>query len=161
MPVTNQTTYAKPDRAALELPVTVNGIVITVGKGGFKFHGEDLTLDDDVEFTVTVDPTNDTAVLAYLVKVIADGSVDVVVDEVVSDGVDVPFNFKGSPYELLTRIFFCEVPAAAADLSAVDITAIRVEARPEPVVKGKSRDVPFVRKAIPFESFLNIGGKTR
>ena len=88
MPVGITPTYAKPDVAALTLPVTVSGMTITVGQGTIKHEGVDETLSEDVDHVVTADPINPTDVLGYLVRVKADSSIDVVVDEVIEDGVD-------------------------------------------------------------------------
>lgn len=141
-------------RNDLALPVSVNGMLITVGSGDFHYCGEALTLSDDAEYVVTPDATYDTVLLASLVKGPAPAfEVSVVVDEVLQDGADRPFDLNDSEYQTLGRLFSCSIPAGATSLDDVTISVRQVVPREivekQPNRKTGSQFVPKTGPVLP------------
>ncbi len=122
------------------LVVTVDGLKIHVAAGSFFALGEFHTLLHDEEFTVTVRPEMQ-FLNASMVKVRADGSVRLLVDEVV--GNDQAFDFTpDGPYQQIRPLFNCVVGPGETSLDGVRITvqrclvAVETPPAPEPPSEG-------------------------
>lgn len=123
MPVKSINIRRRDPKERLDLKVSVSGMVVSVEAGSFRINGVENKLLEDEHCKITAHPEYKTGVLASLV--LADGVARVLLDEVVKDGVDQPFNLKDSGYTLLISLFDCIVPAGATDLNDVDVRVRR------------------------------------
>jgi hypothetical protein len=97
----------------VELVVEQDGLRVVVRKGAFIFKGEEVILDDDVEY-VAVPSTHPIVVTGYMVRLIETGEVTIVVDEVAQNGVDGPARSCG--VDILHCLFSTTVMPEARDL---------------------------------------------
>lgn len=130
MSIIERTVWTDQARNASVLSVSVSGLTLTVGAGSFKREGQDYVLAEDEEWEATNRPTKADA-SGYLVIEKATGQVGVFVDDVVHDGVDVPYVFNGSPFKVLQTLFHMDIPANTADLASVDVTVFCLRDRAE------------------------------
>lgn len=122
------------DVSRLTLEVEVAGLLVTVKKGSFRADGKDYALTEDMEHEVVVDPSNLTSVLAYLVQLV-DGTVNVLVDELVHDGIDRAYQFDDGSVRPLCSIYTIHhIPPGTTDLStqAVQVDRTTPELKPTP-----------------------------
>jgi len=124
-PITDIASFNPATVNAVDLPVTVNGLTLTVGQGSFIIAGVTYTLAADADF-LAVNRATETWLYIHLVKVIADSSIAVFVDEVIDDGIDLLYVFGGSPYKMLHRVVVAKIPANTADLVNADIERSRI-----------------------------------
>lgn len=103
-----------------------NFLSLRVSSGAFKISGMSYVLDEDWVHLVTVNSEHFTDVFGYLAKNLSNGAIELVVDEVLLDGNDVPYRFNDGLYKLLTRLFTVRVPPLTIDLANLDIQVIRV-----------------------------------
>ncbi len=119
----------------LTLPITVTGPKLVLTAGPFFALDQMFELLENEEFVLT--PRNELQYLnASLVRVKADQSVRLLVDEVWSD--DPAFEFKADgPYERLRPVFNAVVEANVTSLEEVTITVHRnlkpIPKAPEPI----------------------------
>lgn len=106
----------------MPLLTDVTGTTVTVHAGTAKKGGVEYILADDATYDPPAAPTHWTTAFGYLVKHKITNAVSVMVDEVVSDGVDTEFDFSIGDYEQLFPIFHLTVPAGGP-LTAVDCHA--------------------------------------
>ena len=127
MGIVNIDTHGESESFALNLMVAVeNSLDIRVSSGSFKIAGVEYTLASDDVVTVTVDPTYETEVRGFLVKNVSTGNPEILVDEYVLDGVDVPYSVtKDQDYELFAKLYIIRVPAGTTDLSGLDLRVKR------------------------------------
>ena len=121
-------TIGNPKFNVLDLDVAVeNSLDIRASSGSFKVSGVDYTLSEDDVITVDVDSSHETEVRGFLVKNLSTGNPEVLVDECVLDGIDVPFNFSSDAnYKLLGKLYSIRVPAGTTDLSGLDLQVTRI-----------------------------------
>lgn len=133
----------------LDLAVEAAGMDITVKAGSFKYQGADLELVEDAVFTVST-RSGSAWLDGYLVKEVATGDIGVLVDERVSDGVelDLAYEWEGSPYERLLRVFEMAIPSDTSSLSGLELCVCRM-IMPPPIadltlktVKPEAKEVP-------------------
>lgn len=93
----------------IALQVSVSGDAITVSSGTFSIAGRTYHLEEDVRTVVSADATDSKKVIGWLVTPKGDstGSADLVVDEILSDGVDEPYDFDhpASAYVAIFKLF--------------------------------------------------------
>lgn len=128
MPTTIRTVGGKNGEAALDLAVTVSGMVITVPAGAFINQGHNYVLASDQNYSVGAS-AQPRYLEGYLVKVVSTGALDVLVDEIVLDGVDVPYNFGDGTYEVLHRLFDIHVPENTIDLAPLELRRLQIVPR--------------------------------
>lgn len=117
---------APPAQNAVDLTITQTGMTITVEAGSFTIASVGYTLATDQNFIATADPTNDTVACGYLVKEISTGDIELMVDEVVMDGVDTPFDLDDGTYQLLHNLFAIKVPTGVANLDTETMEATKI-----------------------------------
>lgn len=110
----------------IETTVQASGLVLTVDAGVFTLGGSQYTLSDQSEHTVTPDATDETEVSGWLVQKISDSSIEVLVDETVHDGIDLPINFVAVGYTPLHQLFRVRVAANETNLSNTTINVFHV-----------------------------------
>lgn len=97
------------DSTDVALAVTVSGDAIVVSSGTFVVSGKTYVLEEDVRTVVSVDATDSKKVIGWLVvpKGNDGGAAELVVDEILSDGVDEPYDFShpASAYVAIFKIF--------------------------------------------------------
>jgi len=126
---------------------TFNSVELTVGdasttqvvvrSGSFIIASEAFSLAEDQSYTMVNAPATDVLVRGHLVKEIATGDPLLLVDEIYDDGVDVKYNFVGSPYELLHKLFSFLIPAGSVDHSAFTANVLHIVAPPAPAPEGE------------------------
>lgn len=103
----------------VDLPVSISGMVVTVGAGSFTHVGVGYQLDEDVETDLLIDADSRVA-FGYLVRVVETGEITVLWDTV--KPVDWPFVFEADgPYELLHKLVTADIPAGVSDLIAENV----------------------------------------
>jgi hypothetical protein len=115
MPVTTKNIVGN-DRQRCELPVSVEGLRVTVGEGAFKMKGKSYYFEEQ-HFIAMADPQKVIWVGGYLVED-AEGKAKLLIDEV-TEG-ESSYAFDG-PYTLLHWLFHFDVPAGATSLEEEDI----------------------------------------
>lgn len=113
-----------------DLTVEQSGMTLTVRAGDFTIVGQEYQLEDDEIFVVRADVDNYTDIFGYLVKDVT-GKVRLLVDEVVHDGEDEPFDVSASEYTPLLFIFNVRVPAQATSLDDEELVVRRFTIRDE------------------------------
>jgi hypothetical protein len=97
------------DGMDVALAVTVSGDTIVVSRGTFTVSGKTYVLEEDVRTVVSPDATDSKKVIGWLVAPKGDsgGTAELVVDEILSDGVDEPYDFAhpASAYVAIFKIF--------------------------------------------------------
>lgn len=117
----------------LSLVVENEGLSVTVRNGPFRVDGKDYQLAEDMEHEITVDEKDPTSVLAYLVEG-SDGSVYVLVDELVHNGLDRAYRFDDGSCRPLHSIFHIHrIPPGTEDLADQTIEVDRLLPAKEPV----------------------------
>ena len=121
MPENTIVTFSPPDLHAMDLPVALEGGLITVSSGIVKADGQDYSLEEDETFTVVSRPVL-TEVIGYLVLDTFDNdSLRLFVEEIEDDGESAPYDFaRGDQYTLLFYLFQVLLPADTADLAVLD-----------------------------------------
>jgi len=104
----------------IELTVAVeNQTYVRVSSGTFKCMGVDYELTADDVHECTVDATYDTHVMAFLCWNTVSEAAEVVVDELLLDGVDVAYKpDSDADRDALFRLYDIFVPAGATDISS-------------------------------------------
>lgn len=121
MSVVDINVAADPLVHVLDVVLTVDLMSIEIPEFTFKIEGSDYTLSGGATVNVVADPSYSTQVWGYLALDLNDSNnVVLVVDEILDDGVDLPFIFDGSTdYQLLERLFEVTVPSGTTDLSGL------------------------------------------
>jgi hypothetical protein len=123
------TTDGSPGVDAVDLTVAIVGVPptqIQTDAGIFHLGGVSHELLSNEVFTLTPQ----SVVQSITASLVLDGStVELVVDEVLHDGVDESFVFDDSSYEYLAPLWMITVPADATDFSGLDLTVFRVIAQ--------------------------------
>lgn len=131
MTETLHNTYCTAGESEFDFPVVLSGLTITVQCDGIeiKIKGTTYTFASDEEFVVT-----NRAEITHLVGyIVVDTTPDpdevrVYVDEVIEDGVDVPFDFpRGGQYDLHAYLYAVKIPAVTSDLAGIDHDRWRVQ----------------------------------
>ena len=86
---------------------------------------------DEFEGVVVPDADDPTHVSGYLVFDRDEEDVTILIDEVVGDGVDEPYDFAASQYDVILVLFNVTVPAAATTLEDLDLIVSHVVAAPK------------------------------
>ncbi|MCH7477798.1 MAG: nitrile hydratase subunit beta [SAR324 cluster bacterium] len=84
-------------KAAVDLPVSSSGMNITVGSAFFVL-GSSYSLTEDFTATLTADPANETWYTLYLAIENSTGGVVVFMDDIVKDGAEEVYSWKGGPF---------------------------------------------------------------
>ncbi len=128
MTTTTIDTEAKASRHGIDLTVTLENLLdIRVAAASFKMIGEDFDFPDDIVHSVTVDGTDVTQVVGWIQKDNATGDAELVVDEMVLDGSDEPYEAPAGK-TLLHRLFDILAPAASADITDEELRVSRIVA---------------------------------
>ena len=127
MGVTNLDVFDGGALNAVDLVIAAeNSMDVRVKAGMSKVAGVERELLNDSVHTCTADPAAPTSVSGYLVRDTATDVIEVLVDEVILDGGDVPYTFDDDAYEALAYLFELTVPAAATDITGENITVRRI-----------------------------------
>lgn len=102
----------------------VSGMQISVPAYTFKVGGADFELTESWDFTASTRP-EETQVMAYLVRNIGSSDIEVLVDEIVIDGSEVPYMFGDGAYEMLAKLWYAKIPGDSSDLGSQEIMAFR------------------------------------
>lgn len=90
----------------IDLSITYDGLIVTVGAGEFTHKRELKSLSEDFEVTLVPDATHDMSVLGILAWDTQAEECIVMVDEVLFDTIDQPFDFSASEqYDRIAWIF--------------------------------------------------------
>lgn len=90
----------------VDLTVAYDGLTVTVEAGSITYKGIQRRLVDDFEVTLSPDATHDMDVFGVLAWDTEDEELVVVVDEILRDGIDTMFDFKGSTkYDRVLAVF--------------------------------------------------------
>ena len=105
---------------SVDITVLLSLLQITVKAGTFRRHGVDYALPADIIHNATIDATDTTTIVGHLV--LNSGTPDVLVDEVVADGIDESYSFD-DPNIVYLRILFVanNIPAGSTDLADAGI----------------------------------------
>jgi hypothetical protein len=128
MPITTITTLSDGS-LLVDVPVSVDGLTVDTEEATVRWGDDDYSLGS-FSSDVTPDATDPTFVCGYLVYDTVSEEMAVLIDEVVADDVDVPYEFSGSPYTVITTLFSFTLPAEATSLDGVDIAVCRIAATP-------------------------------
>jgi len=133
MQISTVESFARPDLESVDLTVSSSGMTVSVGAGAFVLGGVSHDLTEDATATLASDPAHKTFATVYLCKEVGTGLLKVVVDEMVKDPAvtPVPYQFKGSPYNVLHQLAYIEVGAGVSDLDAAPCMVWRVVPKPE------------------------------
>jgi len=123
----------------IRLPVTIEGMRLTVGAGSFTLKGEVCSLEDDEVFDFPVLQERHGA-FGYLVRIRADGTFRMLIDDLVAG--DHPYIFDPSgPYENIRCYLVVDIPAGG--VSNLNDARVRVfslkleeETPPAPAPEG-------------------------
>jgi len=125
------TSYASPGLHGVDLSLSLSGLTITVPASSVTYKSSSYSLALDEVHTVGSYAV-DCLVAGYLVLDTANSNtLRVFVDEVLQDGLDAPYNFENSSYELIAYLYQFTVPSGTTDLSTLDW--YRWSIIPEPV----------------------------
>ena len=108
----------------VNLVISTTGLTISVDAGSFTWTSSTRNLIA-TDHVVAVDPTDPTDVVGMLVLDVNDDAL-VLVDEIIIDGIDLPYDFSASSYVLLHTLFIIRVPAAAANLDGLTLNCFNV-----------------------------------
>lgn len=126
MPVIDRISRSSEETNGLNLVVTLHSPrEIRVGKGAFRIARSDYVLDDNVNHIVSGHADYSTKINGFL-AVAPDETVEVIVDECIGDGLDLPFNFFGSGYKLLTRLFQIQTPPGDFEIGDLEVQVTRI-----------------------------------
>ena len=117
-------------KAAVDLPVSSSGMNITVGSAFFVL-GSSYSLTEDFTATLTADPANETWYTLYLAIENSTGGVVVFMDDIVKDGAEEVYSWKGGPFTRLHQIMSIVVPAGTTNLDNVGATVWVIVEQPE------------------------------
>jgi hypothetical protein len=139
MGVVYELAYHDPSRESFRLDVEVEGMTIRVKKGSFVTGGKSYSLSEDSEYDVTGSATHKVSINGYIVLDRAKKP-QVLIDELVHDGVDQPYLFKDGQFTPLHPIFSIHKMAAGTkDLSGVAVKVYRDEPKQNVgVINGES-----------------------
>jgi len=112
--------YANPTDHAVDLPLSLSSLVITVPVGSVTYGGVSYALTAPETHTVGSYAVDCTVLGALVLDTTNSNTLRVFVDEFLHDGIDVPYEFDSSPYDLITFLYQLDVPAGATDLSTLD-----------------------------------------
>jgi hypothetical protein len=104
-----------------------SGLDITVEAGTFVHAGTTYVLPSDFTAAVTPDGANTLWLSLYLAIEISSGDVVVFLDEILEDGVDIPYDWDASAtHTRICQLASIQVAAAAADLddAPADVWAV-------------------------------------
>ena len=133
-----QKVFASEDLSFCTLPVSVEGLRVTVGAGSCRFAGKDFEISEDemVEIGVGLVPLS---VEGHLV-VTDTGEFRLFVFEFEHSGRDQPFDPLNFPnITFVHLLFYFQVPPKTKDLSSLDLTVVWVTTPPkteEPTTVG-------------------------
>lgn len=128
MTTTTVDTEAPAARHGIDLAVTLENLLdIRVAAASFKMIGEDFDFPSDIVHSVTVDGTDPTHVVGWIQKDNTSGVAELVVDEMVLDGTDEPYEAPAGK-TLLHRLFEVRAPAAATDITDEELRVSRIVA---------------------------------
>jgi hypothetical protein len=130
MPITTITTLSDGS-LLVDVSVSVDGLTVDTEEATVRWGDDDYSLGS-FSSDVTPDATDPTLVCGYLVYDTVAEEMAVLIDEVVADDVDVPYEFSGSPYTVITTLFSFTLPAEATSLDGVDIAVCKIEEAAKP-----------------------------
>ena len=110
--------------------VEIDGLTVVVKATDFRLAAVDYSLAEDQEFDVTPDANSAQHVTGYLVEEVSSGSALLLVDEVVLDGEDTPYDFDGD-YRMLHPLYWFQVPAGVESLADVEVRVHWIQAPEE------------------------------
>jgi len=102
-----------------DLPVTVSGFVVTVGKGSFKIAGKVYDFLEERVFEAVPATTKVTEVRGFIAENLATGFAELLVDEVLPG--EAAYMPDGVTYKLLLPLFQFDLPPTATSLDEVEI----------------------------------------
>lgn len=108
----------------IDLDVSVEGSVVTVSAGTFRIGGVEYTFDDDYEHDIGL-PEEDVFVDGALVRVVAEGTAELVVDTRRRGEKKCITGLNGE-YQLLHHLFYGKVPGGLDNLDNVTLTVHRI-----------------------------------
>ena len=127
MSITRKVSRSPASQHRVSLVVTAERAALHVGAGSVVVSGIEYALSSEQTYTLTTRALR-TQVIGYLVRNRDSGAVAVLVDEIVTDGADVPFDFAGSRWEQLHMLYSFAVPANVDDLTDLAIDVWTIEA---------------------------------
>jgi hypothetical protein len=129
MPVVHKDCYGTPSVNALNLTIEVLGMTITVKAGSFINQGITYTFTEDQPYVVS--PSDQSRCFrAALVKVVATGLPELVVDELILDGVDTFYDLDPAVHIPLYYFYRVQVPPNTTDLAPLNVDALRIIEQP-------------------------------
>lgn len=124
MPTTE--TMTRSDGSILvDVPVSVEGLTVKTKDSEVRWNGEDYSLSD-FEGVVGPDAECLTYVSGYLVFDRDAERMTILIDEVVADDEDEPFDFTESAYDVILNLFNVTIPAGASTLEDLNVIVARV-----------------------------------
>jgi hypothetical protein len=109
----------------IDLPVSVEGLTITVGAGEFNCAGTPFELSEDTEYEVEPRGVK-FGVSGYLARSRSSGDVVVLVDEVSAGEPVYDSSDPAAPYELMILLFTAIIPPEVSSLDNVEVRVTRV-----------------------------------
>jgi len=101
---------------------------LTVKAGSITFLGETKTITNDAVISITPDNTYAKVVYGFIVKNKETGAVDILVDEILQDGVDHAYTFNdASPYACVFTLFVATILAKQTDFTVNAFKMIKDE----------------------------------
>lgn len=126
MPVVNSDFQRVPSRYACLPELVITGSKVSLKPFTFVHNGTAYSIEESQDFEVQSQAFPCT-ITGYLVKIRETGEPALLVDELLHDGVDLPYHLDGgSPYELMFVLYCFDVPPNSTDLANVTITLNRV-----------------------------------
>lgn len=116
MAVQSYETKVRNGREDVRLGLTLSGMDMVVSGGEGLARGVPFSFDAPTSVPVAADATHATDVFLMMVRQDSDGEVLLLLDEIVRDGLDVPFPFLDSGMTLLHTLAYTLVPAGATAL---------------------------------------------
>jgi len=122
------------------LSVEQSGMDITVKAGDFRWKHAVYTLAQDEVCEVEADAQHVKSVIGYLTRDTITKAIDILVDEVLHDGVDTAYDPKRGdevPWEIIHNLFIARVPAGATSLDDATIKVYHIIDASEEDVGGE------------------------
>jgi hypothetical protein len=137
MPTTVKKSQSGGDLIVAPEEVSIRGSNIVVIGGQYRVGGIDVEMEEpEYRYRAMKNDTHGHSIEGHLVRSRSTGKVSVLVDEVIDDGADEPFQFKGSPYEPIANLFYAYLPAGNNDLSKANVVVYRIEGPQKEKARG-------------------------
>lgn len=120
MAITKHVFHSPRAQHAVDLTYQVVGMIITVKAGTLRIIGRDVVFTEDFGHEVPSSSV-ERYLKGFLVRNKTTDEITVVVDEILLDGTDEPFDFKTSDYESLMTLYEMAIPADTVSLEALEL----------------------------------------